>query len=693
MFLQASGLVDLLPQQEPALKKGQSPLQAQLNTPVGGRVVVDIPATAGRLRQAYPERRDEIMTILHHMDPAFTPAPPLVVYGPSGCGKTHVVRACQWALGLPHCYFDCDGFSNTRQLVRALFLRVSQALFPGLFRAAVGKGGGAKEEEEEEEEEGDGDSDLGSGNEKALVAMPHVSDGGDAKLQLQLPRVRKLQRRVRAAVRLPTNFSDLCDQLTALLKAFCPATDGASEGEHAHVCIMLDGVTAADTVEPGLAERLLLLSSLAHPGCKMVGAVRHYQRVPAYVLPLSFQAYADDELKKLVVRMVRTAVPSLPLNGHRKDTQLKPRGLGTDKRDATDTTQHAIPRLLLMTRHPTELWVASYQLHRDRLEFERTVATGKDPRAEWLQRRLAEAVGTLFHQPSLLYSLALAIPSRAAKGTAGATAATRGQTAARLGLHAKGLDANMRGHAWCDGLSRSTKYLILASFIASKNKGDTDFDILGAGCKGKRKRRVAAAGKEEERREDAANRSAGRPFLLDRMFCIFMTIAARSGSGPVIDEGAATSERRGKAASKTTSSSRARGPSTPATTASTASATAYPGPEVDGSSTVIGSAADTAGEHDQGTDVDSDGEGQGDASSDEWEDREIVAVDPLRGRIARDYGDAQLFSTVTSLSNMGFLAAAPGHSVNNPAYVCSFDQDFAVTIAKDLQFSLQDYLA
>ena len=725
MWLQASGLLDI--RGKGSLAPGNTGTEGsnrvdsrRESSKTRVRAAVSITLAISRLKKHFPERQNEINTIMHHLDPHFTPAPPLMLFGSPGSGKTCVVRACQTALEAPYCYFDCGGFASPRQLVRALFLDIANGLFPGLYRADVALQTPIARLSTDKKPRDEGDIERqGSEGFEYDENSAAMIEGSEDRAVASGPRA-AMYRRLRASVKLPGSFSDLCESVCILLR-MRPFDDKDEEkSTMTQISVTLDSVFLADKVESGLTERLLQLSNLAHPQIKVIGVVRHLSRIPSYVLPLAFPAYSDEQLKRLVVRMVACAVPILPLNSHHRDAeQPLPSSAVSDKQNVVDTCETAVGRLLRVTRHPTELWIACYQLHRDRVAYvgqlkediktAATVSSGSiassvdatQLRNRWREERLGAAVATMFHQPSLLYSLASSIPPARTDSTAAAnssrTTHERGRVAARGGLHSKGFDESTRGLAWCDSLSRATKYLMLAAYIASHNKSDTDYDVLGAGSKGKRKRTRrtsanGAAGEIDENKENSG-RPGGRSFLLDRMFCIFMTIAARSGANSVLDEGAASHERRGKARG------RMRRPIPPVTQMCGAADTIGEtgGEDVSPDMPVSSEGGERRRSETEEGDKGEEQRGE-DANEDEDDGAEntdggMLGEDPLRFRIARDYGDTQLFSTVTMLTNMGFLASTPGWNLSQPSYVCSFDKTFALDVAKNLKFPLNDYLA
>lgn len=101
--------------------------------------------------------------------------------------------------------------------------------------------------------------------------------------------------------------------------------------------------------------------------------------------------------------------------------------------------------------------------------------------------------------------------------------------------------SSLRVDNWMSSLPNSTRFLLLAAYIGSKNPMHTDHTTMGEGLKGKRKRLKKTSGGEPSEADveasllvgESAGKGGGdpanRPIPLDRIFSIYMFIVSQSG--------------------------------------------------------------------------------------------------------------------------------------------------------------------
>lgn len=81
------------------------------------------------LQEAFPCREYEISLLLKYMEYSHFGLPnTILVSGPTGSGKTAIVEACASRSGFTYCSVLCSGYSNWKQLLRAIIISIQSAL-------------------------------------------------------------------------------------------------------------------------------------------------------------------------------------------------------------------------------------------------------------------------------------------------------------------------------------------------------------------------------------------------------------------------------------------------------------------------------------------------------------------------------------------------------------------------------------
>lgn len=190
--------------------------------------------------------------------------------------------------------------------------------------------------------------------------------------------------------------------------------------------------------------------------------------------------------------------------------------------------------------------------------------------------------------------------------------------------------SSLRTDNWITSLPASTRFLLLAAYIASKNPTASDHTTMGVGKKGKKRKSRAGNKNLDDSIEDVetsllksnSNSSSAvhshRPIPLDRIFAIYFFVVSQSSTSVTDEE---YISKPSVMASKFSATTKSRGK-----------------------------------------------------------------------KVTSEYGDSHLFSTVKSLVSMRLLVNSPNWSLSNPAYFCAIDSSVAEDIAKSLSFPLNDIL-
>ena len=185
------------------------------------------------------------------------------------------------------------------------------------------------------------------------------------------------------SIKTPSKFGELAVSCRKVMSTF------QQQHETLHICfhLLLDRVNELDPLEPELASRLLNLSKLCHPVIKVLATLR---RVPHYAYncqSLVFSAYSDEDIQAvLILKMNRLfdAPPHIP--SEESSSEEVPSSSASSqspsRKDALANVQQckslyhnvlteALPRFLIVTRHPVELFLmvqsTIWHLYRTRL--------------------------------------------------------------------------------------------------------------------------------------------------------------------------------------------------------------------------------------------------------------------------------------------------------------------------------------
>ena len=459
----------------------------------------------------------------------------------SGSGKTSVAISILDALQatdphIPCAKILCSGFANNKQLFKAIYNAAATALFPSnnsqIFTAMRQR-------------------IQASGGMSAGIDTPSSSSSSSSSVLFStIAATNKEEKRLRQQSKSKriSNISDLCHGLSDLMDlhssndengtlAHSSRKKGPSRRrQQVRLHILLSSLSSADAYEKDLSIRLLNLAEMSScPWIRVVAVTRICIGVPSCCIPLRFSAYTDTQLQRIIVfrgkqdlfsTHKKTSITcdsnsscganrgddSYHGNHENYDSDSKDNDNNDDKIDKNNVqkkvsdfmslVQDALPRLVSDTRHLNEIWSAVKILWQRQIEY-----------MEELRRNTTSP-----HQQLSLSSIRAAEINSLQKRPV-MNMCMDGQKDPRLMQF-----SSMRVDNWISSLPASTRFLLLATYIASKNPSHTDHVTMGVGLKGKRRKTIKGhTDKEDNDVETSILAQKGsldvqKPIPLDRIF-------------------------------------------------------------------------------------------------------------------------------------------------------------------------------
>jgi len=247
---------------------------------------------AARVSSSFPERAAEISAITSMLNPLLVPSPPVFVYGPTASGKMVICSSVLSQLKVPFARILCSGYSNRKQLFRAIYSA-------------------------------------------ALCSLQQHQQRQDAAHVSRRLRKVKIGKKVKIY-----NISGLCQALKELLESV-----DAEEGCPTKLYLLFGSLFSCNSYEQGLAMKLLHLSSTVAPEIRVVAISREHGHLPSGCFIVRFPAYTDHQLQTILLMRADTELFTLSSSS----TQSR-------KSAFRSLAQDALPRLVLGTRHLGELW-------------------------------------------------------------------------------------------------------------------------------------------------------------------------------------------------------------------------------------------------------------------------------------------------------------------------------------------------
>lgn len=395
---------------------------------------------ATRIGATFPERNPEISSLCAMLNPTLVPAPPIFVYGPSASGKMSICVSALSQQRIPYARILCSGYSHRKQLFRAVYSAALCALLPE--KASL----------------------KASSSRSSVVRKSRV--GKNLKIY---------------------SISGLSQALKVLL-----ASVATEEGVRVKLYLLVGSLYSCNSYEPGLAYKLLHLSSTVAPELRVVAISREHGKLPHGCFILRFSAYSDLQLHKILLLRAESDI-----FGGRSSYSTQVR-----KTEFISLMKDALPRLFPVTRHLGELWSSLLILWKqhDEMQAETEPDAGSSTaqkQGNKILERTQRMVNTIRSRPVVNLTLKAANSSQP-------------QVDRPVSF------ADMRVGDWASTLPVSTRFLLVvsvcmciptliisytlcnapihtsqAAYIASKNPSDSDHTTLGIGTKG-RKRKINA---------------------------------------------------------------------------------------------------------------------------------------------------------------------------------------------------------
>ena len=382
-----------------------------------------------KLVAVFPGRKVELARIWGYLDPAFCPAPALLVQGPSGSGKSDISRSALVSRRVAHVCISCDVFSTQKQMMRLLW--------------------------------------------REIVSVHCLAQGN----AVNKARKEKMFDESTITAKAPNNFTDLVVNLRTLLQSLCHlescTTVSPTSISDAKLCLLFDNIDKADHLEKGLTFRLLTLGELCHSSIKVVATLAVLQRKPYPCILVSFQSYSNAQIKEIMMQKLTSNGAISPNFGPVLNDVLH---------RLTTTTNHigelleVISIINEMNKLPGGSGAAS------------ATATGRVLTASAATEFVLEQVQMpTFHMKGIsgsgMNNAALSGNKRQ-RGDANSSVKF-----SRLLALEKVVDVEtLRGATSCVELPLSVKYLIIAVFLASNNAKENDDYIFAMKQKGRRKK-------------------------------------------------------------------------------------------------------------------------------------------------------------------------------------------------------------
>ena len=512
---------------------------------------------ATAVTREFPERASEINRLCNYLNPDLVPSPPILLYGPSGTesycisnlatfvhslddfipsyytnstgsGKTSVAISILDALQatephIPCAKILCSGFANDKQLFRAIYNAAATALFPSnnsqIFTAMS------------QRIQASGIT-TGVGMGTPLSSSTTLSFSAIAATNKEEKKLKQQSKSKRIS-----NISDLCHGLSELMELHHNEENrvvihdkNRQRRRQVGLHVLLSSLSSADSYEKDLSVKLLNLAEMSScPWIRVVAVTRICIGVPSCCMPLHFSAYTDSQIQRIIIfrgkqdlfsTRIETATS---LTTHHAGADRSNHGgsnneINNDSNNGKDSSniqsskindfislvQDTLPRLVSDTRHLNEIWSAVKILWQRQIEF-----IEEQRQNEELSSR---------QQLSLLPNMRAAEISSLQKRPV-MNMCVDGKNDPRLMKF-----SSMRVDNWISSLPASTRFLLLATYIASKNPSHTDHVTMGVGSKGKKKKTMKGHSDKEGNDVESSilaqkgNSDVHKPIPLDRIF-------------------------------------------------------------------------------------------------------------------------------------------------------------------------------